>query len=210
MTKRTPATTPPRPSTSSTFARAVPPVASTSSRTIDARSLRDRVAVHLQAVRPVLERVRRLDRLARELAGLARRDEARAERIRERRAEDEPARLGTEDELRLARSRPVGELPDRLREVLRVGDQRHEVLEDDPLAREVRDVADAVAEVELVMPCAPRSRAGRGRAGGGRAPARPARAPRGPRARSCGARRCASAVPARRAARRARPAVRPR
>ena len=44
--------------------------------------------------------------------------------------------------------RPVGELVDGLGEVLRVGDQRHEVLEDDPLAREVRDVADAVAEVD--------------------------------------------------------------
>ncbi len=44
-----------------------------------------------------------------------------------------PARLRAEDERGLARPGPVGELSDRLREVGRVRDQRHEVLEDDAL-----------------------------------------------------------------------------
>ena len=48
----------------------------------------------------------------------------------------------------VARPRPVREQPDRLGEVLGIGDERHEVLEDDPLGREVRDVADPVAQVE--------------------------------------------------------------
>ena len=80
----------------------------------DPRTLGDCVAVHLQAVGAVLERVRRLDGLTRQLSGLPRRDEAGPELVRERRAEDEPARLGTEDEVGLARPRPVREPMDRL------------------------------------------------------------------------------------------------
>ena len=72
-----------------------------------------RVAVHLERVDAVLEDVLGRDRVVRELAGLAGGHEARAELARERRAEDEAARLGRDDELDVARPRPVGEALDR-------------------------------------------------------------------------------------------------
>ena len=58
---------------------------------------RDRVAVHLEAVGPVLELVVLADVLGRELARLADRDEADAKLARERRADDEAARLDPRD-----------------------------------------------------------------------------------------------------------------
>ena len=75
----------------------------------------DRVLVHLERVGAVLERVLDADRAPRELAGLARRREAAAERIGERAAEDEAPGLGAEHELRAARLGERGELVDRLR-----------------------------------------------------------------------------------------------
>ena len=59
-----------------------------------------------------------------------------------------------------------------LREVLRVGDQRHEVLEEDPFLREVRDVADLVAEIERHDVRSDDRRGGRAGTGAARAPAR--------------------------------------
>ena len=79
---------------------------------------------------------------ARQLPGPARRREAAAQPVRERAAEDEPARLGAEHEIRPPRLRPLGEPLDRLVQRRRVCEQRHDVLEDDPRLGEVRDVAD--------------------------------------------------------------------
>ena len=76
------------------------------------------VAVNVETVGPVLERVGRLEGLARQLSGLAGGDETRAELVGERGSEDESASFCAEDEIRLSRARPVGELPDRLGEVL--------------------------------------------------------------------------------------------
>src|SRR3954467_12628196 len=53
----------------------------------------DRIAVDLEGVRAVLEGVLDRDRLGRQLAELADRNEARVELVGHRRAEDEPARL---------------------------------------------------------------------------------------------------------------------
>ena len=104
--------------------------------------------MHLEAVGAVLELVGRLDRLPRQLARLAGRHEAAAEPVGEGAAEDEAARLGAEDHVGLERPRERLEPVDRLPEVDGVGDERHQVLEDDPRLGEVRDVADAVAQVE--------------------------------------------------------------
>ena len=107
----------------------------------------------------------------------------------------------------LARSRPVGELADRLGEVLRIGDERHQVLEDDPFGREVRNVADPVAEIEASSgPLHRRAELAddkqvRELLGDARERSR------GRRARPCGAADCEREGRARRAARRAPPGV---
>ena len=81
------------------------------------------------------------------LPGLRAATKPQLEPVGERRAEDEAARLGAEDEVRLARLGALRELLDRLVQRLRVGEQRHDVLEDDPALREVRDVADLRRQV---------------------------------------------------------------
>ena len=77
------------------------------------------------------------------LPGLRAGDEAAAEPAGERAAGDEAARLGAEHEVGLARLGPRrrGRRPSRA-SASAVGEQRHDVLEDDPRLREVRDVAD--------------------------------------------------------------------
>src|SRR5947208_6700578 len=57
------------------------------------------------------------------ISGLSRRDETAAERVRQGTAEDEPARLRSEDDVRGARTRPGSELVDRLAERRRVGNE---------------------------------------------------------------------------------------
>ena len=106
------------------------------------------ICVDLQAVRPILEIVGGLDGVPRQLARLARRHEAAVEPIGERTAEDEASRLGAENDVWPKRTRELLEPVDRLAEIGRVGDERHQILEDDPGLREIRDVADAVAQVE--------------------------------------------------------------
>ena len=103
-----------------------------------ARPVRDRVRVQLERVEAVLERVLGADRAPRELPGLARRDEAAAEPVGERRAEDEAARLRAQHEVGLAGLGERRELLDGLVQRLRVREQRHDVLEDDPAAWESR------------------------------------------------------------------------
>src|SRR5919108_2528598 len=60
----------------------------------------DRVRMHLERVLTVLERIGRAHDLRRKLPGAAGRNEAAADLGRDRRAEDEPARLGAEYEVR--------------------------------------------------------------------------------------------------------------
>jgi hypothetical protein len=69
------------------------------------------------------------------------------EPVCERAAEDEAACLRTEDHVGPERPRELLEPIDRLAEVLRVGDERHQVLEDDARLGEVRHVSDAVAQI---------------------------------------------------------------
>ena len=115
-----PTTTPPSRSTSSILARAVPPVARTSSSTITRAPGAIASACTSSASVPYSSVVARLDRLPRQLAGLAGRHEAAAERVRERAAEDEAAGLGAEDHVGRARAGPGGEPVDRLAERHRV------------------------------------------------------------------------------------------
>src|SRR5436190_12252204 len=113
----------------------------------DSLSCRDCVRMELQGVLAVFERVRGAHGLPGQLPGPSRGHEPAPELVGEHRAEDEPARLGAEDHVRLARLDPVGEQVDRLRERPLVAEQRHDVLEDDPGLREVRDVANLALEV---------------------------------------------------------------
>src|SRR3989338_7744579 len=92
-------------------------------------------------VPPVLELVLALDGLARELAELAHRHEPRVELMRERTAEDEAARLYPDhhvDSLALVSLRQEVDDTAEGRAVLQ---QRRDVLEQDPLRREILDVS---------------------------------------------------------------------
>ena len=59
----------------------------------------DRVAVHLEAVGAVLQRIAGADRCRRQLSELAHRHEPGAEAIRDRAAEDEAAALDADDQI---------------------------------------------------------------------------------------------------------------
>src|SRR6266540_3168730 len=117
----------------------------------DARSLRDHVRMELERVLSVLERVGRADRLRGKLPRPARRDEAAADLPGDRGPEDEAARFGAEDEIGLLRAPPLRELLDRVRERIRVGEQRRDVLEADARLRPVGDLADLFGEIHPIM-----------------------------------------------------------
>src|SRR5262245_46506472 len=136
MTKSTPTTIPPSSSTSSILACAVPPVARTSSSTItrDPGETASRCTWRLSVPYSSAYVASTVSRGSfpgfRAAMKPAPSSYASA-------AEDEAACLRAEDEVRLARPRPLGQLLDRVREVHAVRDQRHQILEDDPLGREV-------------------------------------------------------------------------
>src|SRR2546423_5349643 len=113
----------------------------------DALSVRDRVGMELQGVFAVFERVGRAHGLPGQLPRPSCGHEPAPELVGKRRAENEPTRLRTEDHVWLARLDPAGEQVDGLSEGRLVAEQRHDVLEDDPGLREVRDVADLRNEV---------------------------------------------------------------
>src|SRR5438132_536226 len=75
-----------------------------------------------------------------ELPQLADRDEARAELVGEGAAEDEAARLDTDDDLRARLDAIGGELVHDAFEGLRILQEGGDVLEEDPLRREILDV----------------------------------------------------------------------
>src|SRR5438105_8422034 len=114
----------------------------------DACAAADHLGVQLERVLPVLERIGRAHGLRRKLPGPASGYESAADLVGDRRSEDEAARLRAEDEVRLLRLRPGSELLDRLPQRLRVGEERHDVPEDDALLREVRDVPDLRLQVD--------------------------------------------------------------
>src|SRR6266545_7469632 len=113
----------------------------------DSLPRRDRVGVELQCVEAVLERVLDAHGPPGELARLAGRDEATVETVGERRPEDEPSGLGPEDQIGLARLGELRELLHRLVQPVGIGEQRHDVLEDDAALREVRDIPDLGGQV---------------------------------------------------------------
>src|SRR4029079_11868477 len=84
----------------------------------------DRVCVDLERIEAVLERVLRRYRPPRKLSGLPGGDETAAEPAGERAARDVAAGLGTENEIRLPRGRPLGDLVDCLPQRLWIGEQR--------------------------------------------------------------------------------------
>ena len=111
------------------------------------RAVLDRVGVELERVEAVLERIFGTDGAPGQLSRLARGDEAAVEPVGERGAQDKTPRFGAEDEIRVPRLRELGQLLHRLVQRVGVGEERHDVLEDDPALREVRDVSDLRREV---------------------------------------------------------------
>ena len=198
-------TTPPSRSTRPQIASTVPPVASTSSWITTRAPLGIRSGMHLERVLAVLEEVARADRLRRQLAGPAGRHEAAAGGGRDRRAEDEPARLGADDR---------GRAPSACTQsassaivcfsAVGVGEQRRDVLEPDARASgSRRPRGSSCADRRALICCRPPSPRATGAAS--LAPARARSATEGRAGRRRGARRCGRAAPARRAARAARP-----
>ena len=88
--------------------------------------------MQLELARAVLEQVLGADRLIRQLARLAREHEAGAELERERRPEQEAARLRGDHAVDVQRRAHISQTAHRLRERARVGQQRRDVLEADP------------------------------------------------------------------------------
>src|SRR5262249_3626929 len=109
-------------------------------------SLVDRVAVHLEAVGAVFERVAHADRRVRKLPDLAYGNEARADPIRDRGAEDEPAALDPDDERDAVPAVRIRERVDRETESLRVAQERRDVVKENAGFRKVRHVANAILE----------------------------------------------------------------
>ena len=103
----------------------------------------------LERVGAILELVAHRDRLARELSGLARGDEAGSELERDRDANHEAAGLRADD---LGDARVLERLGDGLDGAahrLGIGEERRDVLEDDARLGIIRDVDDARCEVEI-------------------------------------------------------------
>src|SRR5439155_20890967 len=99
------------------------------------------VAVDLERIDAVLEDVLDRLRVPRQLARLAHRNEAGADRARHRAAEDEATRLSGRNHVHLALARETGDLVDRIGQRLRVKEQRGDVAEDDVGLLDVRYVA---------------------------------------------------------------------
>src|SRR5690606_3646603 len=88
----------------------------------------NRIRVHLEVVEAVLELVADADSLPRQLAALADEMHRQAEPVRERRTEDEAARLDCEDVLGAKGFRALREALDRLAETCRMLQERSDVL----------------------------------------------------------------------------------
>ena len=147
MKTDTPTTCAPRRSARSAAAFAVPPGRQHVVHDQDALALAERVRVHLETVLPVLEPVGHALGRARQLAGLARRDDADVELAREHRAEEKPARLDAEHLLGARAAKRLRHRAGRRGERLGRREQRRHVAKEDSGAREVRHVADVRAEV---------------------------------------------------------------
>src|SRR5690606_15089852 len=102
----------------------------------------DRVRVHFEMVRAVLELILRADGLPGQLAALAYEVHLDVETLRERRTDDEAAGLDREQRIRLELGRSFGEMFYGGAKRLRMSDQRRDVLEQDAGFRKVRHVHD--------------------------------------------------------------------
>ena len=109
-------------------------------------SFGDRVLVHLHVVEPVFERIGDRDRVVRQLALLADRHEARRQLMRDRAAQDEPARLDASDLVDLRSGPGLHEFVDGAAKGLGVAEQRRDVAKCNALLRIVGDRADGVGE----------------------------------------------------------------
>jgi hypothetical protein len=83
-----------------------------------------------------------------QLARFARGHESNSQLARQRTGEDEPARLGSDDQVDTEWAGVGSQLPDHVVERRRIEQQRRDVPEDDPWLREVGDVADVVPQVQ--------------------------------------------------------------
>src|SRR5437879_11418526 len=101
----------------------------------------DRILVDRERVAAILELVLDLDGLARELAGLANRDEARVQLMGERASHDEAPRFDANHHVDSLLLVPPNEGVDDVAERRAVLQERCDILEENSLGREVLDVA---------------------------------------------------------------------
>ncbi len=99
--------------------------------------------MHFDAVAAVFQRVFLAQHLTRQLARLAHRHEAHAQFQRHGGTEDEATRFDADHRVQLLVAPTVGHRGDGTAEVLAMGEQRHDVLEEDAGLGEVGDVAQA-------------------------------------------------------------------
>src|SRR5206468_9355782 len=110
------------------------------------RARLDRILVHLEGRRTVLEVVLNADHVPRQLAELAHRDETDAELVGDGRGEDEPAGLHAHNDVDLFPADLREEAVDRGRERVAILEERSDVFEEDPRLRKVGDVAYLAGE----------------------------------------------------------------
>src|ERR1700704_4240462 len=107
----------------------------------------DRILVHLEGRRAVLEVVLHADHVGRQLAELADRHEPDAELVGDRSREDEAAGLHADDGVDLLVADLREEPVDCGRERIAVLEESGDVLEEDPRLRKIGDVADTAPEI---------------------------------------------------------------
>ena len=107
-----------------------------------------RIRVHLEMIEAVLELVANRDRGARQLAALAHEVQRKPKPLRERRADDEAARLDREHCVAFEPRSVLREMLGHRLERGRIREHRRDVLEDDAGLRKVRHVHDQRFDLE--------------------------------------------------------------
>src|SRR6266487_1884169 len=98
--------------------------------------------MQLERVRAVLEVVLGADHLARQFAELANGHKSSVQQVSDRRSKDEAARLHADDNTRRMAAHQLRQTVDRLLESPRILEEGGDVLEEDSLLGEIRDIVD--------------------------------------------------------------------
>lgn len=101
----------------------------------------NRIGMDLDAVLPILKFIADAGLPPRQLPGLSHRHEPRAQGLRHRHAEDEPAALRSNNKVHLLPAKRIDHQLNRQRKPSRITDQRREILKQNPRLWEIRHIA---------------------------------------------------------------------